>query len=1325
MDLILYMPSDIKARSKPKPKSTAASKSKSKNNTKDNTTESKNSIKSPLQSRAKQATWNEHVKKRSMWAGSKNTQDLDTYVLGNDKNEDNEDIKVFKVESLKYPPALLKIIDEILVNAVDHYIKNKTKVSKISVNLDSSGLISVFNNGPGIPVEKTKNNNGVEMYEPQFCFTEFLTGTNLDDEEEVERTTGGQNGVGSKLTGVFSKTFIVETTDEKNKLFYKQEFNDGLKTICEPTIISISNGSTITGAPYPKKLSSEQKIGHCRITFMPDYAEFKLKIKDFFPTLYKVIEARVWQAAAYICGGPVKVYFNDTPIQLESFSDFCQMFTEYAVFTTKMTNSEDSEKFPWDICVGITDGKERQISIVNGVFINAGGNHIKHIQNHLVEGLRTRIEKELKKYKVIFNKNLLLNNIFIFMRGAIPNPEFLSQTKDAISSPISKFANYTIPDSHWTKIWNLVQPAVMDTFLKKQIGEYKKRANRGKVDVPKYREAKYCRDAKKCHECGLIITEGDSATGTAHKGLTKKASTKFTYDYFGVYGIQGVMVNCLKESIDKGKKRQSGKLTKKEISFILGKRNPNKKVFGNKRITDLMLVLGLDFNKTYDFTDEGEKEWKMLRYGYILGLTDQDLDGYNIFGLLATFFMVFWPNLIKRGFIRRINTPVIRAYPKKSKMKQHNVKEFFSEKQAVVWKQEVGEDFIQENYQTPFKFFKGLAGHRDKFGEVVQMFKNIDDKICTYILDETAIKEMIIHYGEDTSLRKIALATPVLDEIPENLEIPLSLQYNINTKLFQRDNIIRKLLHNIDGFVSSRRKVFYTLRKHIGHKEIRVVALAGEVMSKANYHHGDASISQTIIRMAQAFPYARNLPLLLPLGEFGSLENGFKKSGAPRYIDTCLNYRLADKLFRKEDDFILDYEVEEGERYEPKFYAPIIPYVLCENNDIPATGWVICVYARDLTAIFKNTRDLINGKITRCKKLPIWMKDFKGEIRKVTEVVKTTNKEVVKHYFVGDYSYDEKENLIHIKELPPGTYSEAYLKGSDETIKKKTASEKKGIEAKEWVEDTCDETNENGVDIKIWLKPGAFEYIDEHYSKNESFDCFEEYFELKEPIHDHINLVDDKGNVIEYKSYEQVFDDWFNYRKDLYAVRIDREIILNDLEIKMLQNMQRFSKEHDGYGITKKTSIEKAIEIISEKKYEIFNRSLLENPKYSTVEELVLQVTSADYGANYNYLLDLSYKDLTEGAYQKRDKRIEELKQRQMYLRDEDGSPQKELFKGARMWLKELDELEDAIKKGMASDWFYGENQFTFDNDDDTSEEPTKKSKTKGKRSKAKPKSKK
>jgi DNA gyrase/topoisomerase IV subunit B len=905
----------------------------------------------PTARKAKQISMLEHAKKKSMWSGSKNSQTIESYVL-----EDAQDVegKVFQLRELKYPPALLKIIDEVIVNAIDHSTHYVKAVTEIKINVAANGEITVYNNGPGIPVEQTQNINNVVMYVPQLIASEFLAGDNLDD--DGSNTKGGTNGIGLKLACAFSKILILETLDATHSLHYTQEFKEGLTVIEPPLIKSVAKSTK----PFT------------RISFIPNYAEFKLDAAKFYPTLCKILETRAWQAASYTTA---KVYYNDKLIPIKSFNDFCQMFTENEVFPCQLKKTSKPTERTWEIGIAVSDGKERHISIVNGVYMPKGGTHIQYIQNLLVANLRDRVEKEIKKSGVKFNKNFITNNIFIFMKGPIPSPEFLSQTKEAISDPIEKFAEYEFSVKDIAKIWELLEPAIMATFLKKQLGETKTRANRGKVDVPKYKEAKYCRNAKECHKCGLIVTEGDSASGTADIGLLAKASPDFNYDYFGVYSIGGVPVNGLKESMElkikrskddsvivhttpkprgklnqssdtasetstdadneqqpKPRQRSPNRKPKKKISLddlqMPARRIPNKKIQENERIASLNKVLGLDFNKTYMLNEIGEREFKTLRYGFIVGLTDQDLDGFNIFGLLATYIMTYLPALIQRGFLRRIITPVIRAYPKNKK--KNKVKEFYSEREAREWTSTMAEADVRSQYT--FKYYKGLGSHKESFKEVSQMFKNINRKICTYTLDTKSFETMFIYYGEDTAPRKIHLANPEIDESIEGITKSITNHFNIDTKLYQRDNIIRKLLSVADGFVDSRRKVFYTARRN-GRSEIKVQGLAGKVVAEANYHHGEASLEQTIIRMAQCYPMARNLPMLLPLGQFGTRAKGYKDHAASRYIYTMVNYRLTDKLFRKEDDYILEYDLIDGERYEPKYYVPIIPYVLCEDNE--------------------------------------------------------------------------------------------------------------------------------------------------------------------------------------------------------------------------------------------------------------------------------------------------------------------------------------------------------------------------------------------------------
>jgi DNA topoisomerase-2 len=1318
----------------------------------------------------------EHIKAKSMWAGSKIFQKEEIYILQKNK---------FVLSQVSYPPVLYKIIDEIITNAIDHHVTYPKEVTEIRININKDNMVSVYNNGPGISIIKKKNKDNVEIYLPQMIYCEFFSGSNLS--HDPNRIVGGTNGLGAKLTTVFSKLMIIETQN-KNK-YYRQLIHDGLNKIDEPQINDCINANAKNAAIIAKdnKNANDCRIANdfTRISFIPDYAEFEtgeitsksdIASSLFYKIIYLICENRAWQTAAY-CNA--KVYFNDKLIDT-NFINYCAMFND-DIINFQMHSSKS--KYIFDVCVGLSDGSFKQLSLINGVFLPNGGPHIKYIQNLISENLKVRLNKFLKKAKVAFKNSMINNNLHLFVKGSVPNIDFVGQTKESYTTSNDKFDGYEISPSDMNRIWELLEPVLMSSLFQKQLGDVKNRTNRGKLDIPKYKEANNCRDPKLRERCCLIITEGDSATGTVHIGLMGNIPN-FNYDNYGTYGVEGVIVNALKESIIPKAKLDKGKLDDLDDSDNLDEGNskrkdnldnsdnskcklkdhsddsdnleleslrleklqliPNNKLLDNVRLTNLMKILNLDFNKKYELNEKGNKEFKTLRYGSIAGLTDADLDGFNIFGLICTFFMSYWPELIKRGYVKKIKTPIVRAYPKSKKL---YVEEFYSEKELKLWIAKQGEN-VRSRYT--FNYYKGLGSHVDSMGEVKSMFENIERKMITYTFDSMAIKSMYISYGPDTEPRKNYLSRDIDIEEIIGSEIPMSHQFLRDTKLYQRDNLTRKLLNNIDGFVISRRKVFYTARD-IARNKIKVAGLSSAVVTKANYHHGEDSLSKTIIRMAQGFPGARNLPLLIPLGHFGSRYTGYKDSAAPRYIFTKYNSHMADKLFRPEDDYILDYELDEGKRYEPKFYVPILPYVLLETNEIPATGWTINIHARKLASVIENTKKMITGEITKCGKLPYWQKDFTGQRRKYKNRV----------YFVGVYEYDEEENTINITDLPPGLHSQIYLKGDEKKQTKekkkisniekrisKKASTKagssksgastgkstrsKGIIYKDFIENYDDRTTKDKIDILLYLSDGAYEEIKKY--GNEVFDCFEEYLDLKVPMYDRINLLDKNNNVIEYASYEDVFDNWFNYRKNLYIIRIERETILTDLKIKMLMNQQRFSEQHDTYKITKDNKLANVINKLIHEKYEMFNKKLLNNPRYTPTHELKNKIIKkgdellgkaqknkrddkedgdkrkknergdSETRANenlrdnededdngkisYDYLLDMNYKDITEEAYNKREDEIKILKNKlENLINDATGS---------KTWLYEIDELEKAIKKGFESDWLYGENKFKF-----------------------------
>ena len=114
-----------------------------------------------------------------------------------------------------------------------------------------------------------------------------------------------------------------------------------------------------------------------------------------------------------------------------------------------------------------------------------------------------------------------------------------------------------------------------------------------------------------------------------------------------------------------------------------------------------------------------------------------------------------------------------------------------------------------------------------------------------------------------------------------------------------------------DGLKPSERKILFGCFKRNLRDEIKVAQLTGYISEHSAYHHGEQSLSGTIVAMAQNFVGSNNINLLLPLGQFGTRNKGGKDCASARYIFTNLN-KVTRHLFNSNDLPLMDYLVEEG-----------------------------------------------------------------------------------------------------------------------------------------------------------------------------------------------------------------------------------------------------------------------------------------------------------------------------------------------------------------------------------------------------------------------------
>jgi DNA topoisomerase-2 len=203
-----------------------------------------------------------------------------------------------------FVPGLYKIFEEVLVNCIDQS-KVDDSLTKIKVTIDQTAeKVTVFNDGRGIPVEKHPTMN--EFYTPEVIFGVMLSGSNYDN--DVERLTGGRNGLGVKLTNIFFTSFELEVLDSERGLKFNQKWSR-MKRKGEPKVTRLPESSH--AASYVKG------------TFVPDLSYFG--VEELSDSLVALFHKRVIDSAAST-PERVGVYFGGKKVGVNSFNDYVSLY---------------------------------------------------------------------------------------------------------------------------------------------------------------------------------------------------------------------------------------------------------------------------------------------------------------------------------------------------------------------------------------------------------------------------------------------------------------------------------------------------------------------------------------------------------------------------------------------------------------------------------------------------------------------------------------------------------------------------------------------------------------------------------------------------------------------------------------------------------------------------------------------------------------------------------------------------------------------------------------------------------------------------------------
>lgn len=993
----------------------------------------------------------------------------DTYIGSVERTE--QQMWVFNRETTQmelrpkvgFVPGLYKIFDEILVNAADNKQRDKSMTyMKVTINRQE-GQITVENNGKGIPVEM---HDKEKVYIPEMVFGHLLAGSNFDDDEK--KTVGGRNGYGAKLCNVFSTEFTLECQDSKNGKRYKQTWRNNMSKMDKA------------------KITSSKSSDFVRVTFKPDWQRFGMPdgIDD---DLESLLYRRVYDMAGTVRG--IKVYLNDSHIKLD-FKKYCEM---YAKAIARERGTEDGTESPsstviiedtkshdrWEIGFAVSDGSFQQVSFVNSIATTTGGTHVNYIADQICDSLLKTLNKKKKGHSL--KANHIRNHIFIFINCLVNNPAFTSQTKEQMTTKASQFGSKCSLTENFLKkigqtdaINNIIQFAELkaDKMLAKSDGNKRSRISNAKLVDANLAGTRHG------HECTLILTEGDSA-----KSLAVAGRAILDPDRIGVFPLRGKMLNVRDASIDQ--------------------------IMKNQEIQNIKQFLGLKHKTVYTDT-------KSLRYGHLMIMADQDHDGSHIKGLLINFLQVQYPSLLKiPEFFQEFITPIVKVWQGSNPKKPLRLKSFFTQPQYEEWK----ESHQAELRRWESKYYKGLGTSSNEDAQVY--FNDLDNHLKQFSVMQPGEADLfeLAFSKKKADARKEWLGNFVPGTYLDHSTKQVSYDDFVNRELilFSMADNMRSIPSVVDGLKPGQRKVIYACLKRNLTKDKKVIELAGYVSEQTAYHHGEISLQQTIIGLAQNFVGSNNVNCLEPSGNFGSRLAGGSDSASARYIHTRLS-PFARRVFSPLDEPNLDIQLEDGKRIEPRVYVPVIPMVLVNGADGIGTGWSTSIPNYHPMDIIRNIRRRM-GRLDGDDEKPFetmtpWFRGWKG-----TSQVAENNR----YQFNGIAYRDEKKpNEVIITELPIRMWTDDFKAKLEDIIRaEKTPS---------FIKDYKEFNDHKNVHFEIQMD-------EKHMNKAMDEGLLEKFKLVKQVATSNLVAFDTRGMIRKYEKVEDILEEFFLYRMDFYAKR--------------------------------------------------------------------------------------------------------------------------------------------------------------------------------------------
>jgi len=858
--------------------------------------------------------------------------------------------------------GMIRLFTEVIENAFDNG-KNSLAlgIDPRFVDVNVSGkTVRVINYGKPMPVEMHPT---LGLWGPTLNFGKLRTGTSFTENRENKR---GRNGFGNKLTNIFSHRFSVYVVDSYRNVSFSQTWTNNMQYASEPIITP--------GAYEYSSVTVEYDLDFTRLGY-PEYYSDELI----------AIFGGICCEQAFACKIPL--LFNGYPLNNCSPRQHCSllwgaeaaekaMIFYYWPETAQIITEPDGYQHAVDRTYPFIEMLFTElpaagmiISYANGGATPDGGKHV----SATIDAISSLILPKINKEKVIYKGNRkikkkkddkdkketapkydikpaeLKTHLGIIVSVNVSNATYNSQSKTALSGPAMSYSlpeSYYKPISTWS-IWSIMQRY---SELRDREALFSSTKLRGRINSEIVTDANYAGTAKSS-SCVFCVAEGDSAKGYIKTALSYMKKSMLVNckdkdyaarDYIGIAGVKGKILNVLNASKE---------------SLL-------------KSATINAIITALGARPDVDYTIP--ENFATLRYGSLMIMTDQDLDGDHIKGLILVLINTFFPTLLMCGYVKYWITPMHIVT-----LRGKFIASFDNDADLLQFKQSES-----NSSQYDYAYMKGLGTSEDKH---VQMHVE-NPRVVTLYYDEYANASILRAFSgqrEQSLLRKEWVAQPVFRYANQTVYHPnptvlylgnqntvinylrkLTDFINVDLLLFEKSTWTRAIPHLTSNLKNVQTMILAGFRKYFKlvqttfnpnlyvkvkqSKKLTMAAskirekqkfgnIAGFIGKEYGYHHGENSISEAIRVMAWIFVGSNNIPLINGLGQIGTRDENGKDGASERYIHALPGHFLP-YLIRSEDDLILEYRLsEKGKPLEPKTYYPILPLQINGSKGI-ATG---------------------------------------------------------------------------------------------------------------------------------------------------------------------------------------------------------------------------------------------------------------------------------------------------------------------------------------------------------------------------------------------------